>query len=323
MKLSFRMKSILGGTVLALCSAFAYAADYPTKPIRFVIPFAPGGGSDVLARTIALKVGSALGQTIVIDNRPGANAVIAEGIVSKATPDGHTLLLDTTAFVLNPLFQPKLPFDPDKDFAPIIQPASVWHALAVHPSLPANTVSELISAMKAAPGKFTYGSFGKGSTAHLAGELFNTMAGVRSTHVPYKGGGPAITALMGEQISMIYGTVPLAMPHIKSRRVKAIAVTSPKRISELPNVQTVAEVLPGYEVSLWWALLAPAGTPKSVIGRLNQEIGETLKMPDVRERLGALGFDLVGGSPEELRKFMKSESAKWAKVVKSANIKID
>jgi tripartite-type tricarboxylate transporter receptor subunit TctC len=320
MKMSLRASAL---SLVFLLSVTLAHAQYPTKPIRFVIPFAPGGASDILARTIALKLGDAVGQTVVIDNRPGGNAVIAEEILAKATPDGHTMLLDTTAFVLNPLFQAKLPFNPERDFAPVIQPASVWHVIATHPGVPGNNVKELIAAMKAAPGKFTYGSFGTGSTAHLAGELFNSAAGVTSTHVPYKGGGPAITDLIGGQISMIYGTVPLAMPHIKSGRVKAIAVTSPKRIAELSNVQTVAEAIPGFEVSLWWAFLVPAGTPKPVIERLNKEIAAVLKMPDVLERLAPQGFDLGGGSPEDLAKFMKVESAKWAKVVKASNIRIE
>jgi tripartite-type tricarboxylate transporter receptor subunit TctC len=303
------------------CSALA--ADFPTKPIRFVIPFAPGGGSDILARAIGVKLGDALGQPVVIDNRPGANAVIAEEILAKSTPDGHTVLLDTTAFVLNPLFHARLPFNTEKDFAPIIQPASVWHVLCVHPGVPAKNVNELIAVMKAAPGKYTYGSFGTGSTAHLAGELLNTLAGVSSVHVPYKGGGPALVDLIGGQINMIYGTVPLVMQQVKAGKVRAIAVTGPKRIAELPNVQTVAEVLPGYEVSLWWAFLAPTGTPKAVIAKLNTEIGKTLKDSGVLERLAPLGFDIVGGTAESLDKFMKTESAKWARVVKSANIKID
>jgi len=313
-----------GCGVLALCfTSSTFAADFPSKPIRFVIPFAPGGGSDILARAIGLKLGDALGQPVVIDNRPGANAVIAEEILAKSTPDGHTVLLDTTAFVLNPLFNTRLPFNTEKDFAPIIQPASVWHVLCVHPSVPAKNVTELIAAMKAAPGRYTYGSFGTGSTAHLAGELLNTLAGVSSVHVPYKGGGPALTDLIGGQISMIYGTVPLVMQQVKAGKIRAIAVTSPTKLTELPNVHTVAEVLPGYEVSLWWAFLAPAGTPKSVIAKLNTEIGKTLKDTALLERLAPQGFDFVGGTPEQLGKFIKTESAKWAKVVKGANIKID
>ena len=305
---------------LASC---AFAADFPVKPVRFLVPFAPGGGSDILARAIGLKLGDALGHAVVIDNRPGANAVIAEEILAKSTPDGHTLLLDTTAFVLNPLFNAKLPFNTARDFAPIIQPASVWHVLCVHTGVPAKSVTELIAAMKAAPGKYTYGSFGTGSTAHLAGELLNTLAGVSSVHVPYKGGGPALTDLIGGQISMIYGTVPLVMQQVKAGRVRALAVTSPRKISELPGVQTVAETLPGYEVSLWWAFLAPAGTPKPVIARLNTEIGTILKDPGVLERLAPQGFDFVGGTPDELGRFMRSESVKWEKVVRGANIRID
>ena len=303
--------------------ALVASLAYPTKPIRMIVPFAPGGGSDILARAIALKIGESMGQPVIIDNRPGGNAVIAEDIVSKATPDGHTVLLDTTAFVLNPQFRRDLPFNPDRDFAPVIQPASVWHVLAAHPSVAAQTVPELIAAMKAAPGKFTYGSFGTGSTAHLAGELFNTMAGVVSTHVPYKGGGPAITDLIGGQITLVYGTVPLTLPHIKSGKVKAIAVTSPKRIAELPRVQAVAEVLPGFEVSLWWAFLVPAGTPQAVIARLNREIAQSLELQDVRDRLAPQGFEFVGGSPEQLGRFMQAESAKWAKVIKASKIQME
>ena len=311
-----------GALALGLATS-AFAADFPNKPIRFVIPFAPGGGSDILARAIGLKLGDALGQPVVIDNRPGANAVNAEEILAKSTPDGHTVLLDTTAFVLNPLFNAKLPFNTEKDFVPIIQPASVWHAVCLHPGVPAKSVTELIAAMKAAPGKYTYGSFGTGSTAHLAGELLNSLAGVSSVHVPYKGGGPALTDLIGGQISMIYGTVPLVIQQVRAGRIRAIAVTSPRKINELPNVQTVAEVLPGYEVSLWWAFLAPAGTPKAVIMKLNLELGRTLKDPGVLERLAPQGFDLVGGTPEQLGAFIKTESTKWAKVVRGANIKID
>lgn len=301
----------------------ACAQNYPTKPIRFVIPFAPGGGSDILARAIAQKLIDSLGQPIVIDNRPGANAVIAEEITARAVPDGHTVLLDTTAFVLNPLLRAKLPFHPEKDFAPVIMPASVWHVLAAHPSVRAKSVAELIAAMKAAPGKYSYGSFGTGSTAHLAGELFNSMAGVSSTHVPYKGGGPMITDLIGGQITLSYGTVPLTMPHVRSGRVRALAVTGPKRIPELPDVPAAAETLRGYEVSLWWAFLVPAGTPKAIVTKLNGEIAKALAMPDVRERLAPQGFDFGGGSSEKLGAFIKAESAKWAKVVRASRITLD
>jgi tripartite-type tricarboxylate transporter receptor subunit TctC len=306
-------------------SALHAQSDYPTRPIRIIVPFATGGGSDVLVRSIGMKITEATGQNVIIDNRPGANGIVAGGLAAKAAPDGYTVLLDTTNMVLNSLLHKNLAYDAATDFDPVVMPAWVTHVIAVNPKAakPVSSLDELLQAMRAAPGTMSYGSFGTGSTAHMAGELLDIMAGTRSIHVPYKGGAPAITALLGNETTMTIGTVPLVMPYIKSGQLRAIAVTSPRRISELPDVPAIAEKLPGFAVDLWWGFFVPAGTPKAVVQKLNREILAALDAPDVRQRLAPQGFNLVSGTPDQLGDFVKSERSKWDKVIRSAGIKLE
>lgn len=307
-------------------SSFAQSdANYPSKPIRFIVPFATGGGSDILVRSIGAKITQSTGANVIIDNKPGANGIVAGGIAAKAPADGYTVLLDTTNMVLNALLQKNLSFNAAIDFDPVVMPAWVTHVIAVNPkaSKPIASLDELLATMKAEPGKITYGSFGTGSTAHMAGELLDVMAGTKSIHVPYKGGGPAITALLANDIHTVIGTVPLVMPYIKSGQLNALAVMSPKRIAELPDVPAMAERLPGFQVDLWWGFFVPAGTPRPIIEKLNREILAALNAPDVRQRLAPQGFNFVSGTPEQLREYMKAETAKWDGVIKKAGIKLD
>lgn len=323
-----RMKAVFAVAVAALWISplpSAAQSDYPSRPIRFIVPFATGGGSDVLVRSIGAKITEATGQTVVIDNKPGANGIVAGGIAAKAAPDGYTVLLDTTNMVLNALLRKDLSFNASTDFDPVVMPAWVTHVIAVNPKAakPIGNFEELLARMKSEPGAITYGSFGTGSTAHMAGELLDVMAGTRAIHVPYKGGGPAITALLANDIHTVIGTVPLVMPYVKSGQLKALAVMSPKRIADLPEVPAVAEKLPGFQVDLWWGFFVPAGTPKPIIEKLNHLIVDALSAPDVRQRLAPQGFNLVSGSPEQLRDYMKAEMTKWDEVIKKARIKVD
>ena len=300
----------------------ATAAEYPTKPIRLIVGFAPGGGTDTTARAIGSKLSELLGQQIIIDNRPGAAGNIAAELVSKATPDGYTLLMGTiAALAINPsLYTTKLPFDSIKDFAPITQAVDSTNILSLHPSVPAGSVKELIALAKAKP--LNYGSSGVGGTGHLAGELFNTMAGVKMTHVPYKGGGPAMIDLVGGQVQLVFATAASAVPQIKGGKIKGLAVTTAKRSALMPNLPTIAEAgLPGFDANNWYGVLAPAKTPRPIILRLNSEIAKVLAMPDVKNFLFNQGLDPAAGTPEQFGAYIKSEMTKWAKVVKASGAK--
>lgn len=317
---------LVAATAAWLATSFSLAqADYPNKPIRFIVPFATGGGSDVLVRSIGVKVTQATGQNVIIDNKPGANGIVAGGIAAKAPADGYHVLLDTTNMVLNSVLKKDLAFNAYTDFEPVVMPAWVTHVIAVNPKAenPIGSLDVLLERIKQERGRLTYGSFGTGSTAHMAGALIDVMANTQMIHVPYKGGGPMVTALLARDIHMAIGTVPLMMPYIKSGQVRAIAVTSPKRIPELPDVPTVAEKLPGYHVDLWWGFFVPAGTSKPVITRLNELILSALNAPDVREKLAPQGFNFISGSPEQLRETMTTERRKWQKVIETAGIKVE
>lgn len=298
------------------------AGSYPTRPISLVVPFAPGGGSDPLARGIGERLGHLLGQPVVVEYKPGANALIAEGVTARAAPDGYTILLDTTALALNRARKASTSFDLAKDLAPIIMPAWAPHVIVVRAASPYADMNGLVQAMRAAPGKFTYGSFGTGSTSHLAGVLLDSMAGTKSVHVPYRGGAPAIQALLAGDIDMVFGTVPLAMPFIKSGQLKAVAVTSGKRVPELPDTPAVAEMLAGYEINLWWALLAPSGTPRPVVAALNAAVTQAVRSKELRQRLAPQGYNFTDGSPEAAAEFIASEEKKWGKLIQDAGIEL-
>ena len=308
-------------TAVATLAAPALAAESPTKPIRLIVGFAPGGGTDTTARAMSQKLTDALGQQVVVDNRPGAAGNIAAEIVSKATPDGYTLLMGTiAALAINPSLYSKLPFDPLKDFAPITQAVDSTNILSLHPSVPAGSVKELIALAKAKP--LNYGSSGVGGTGHLAGELFNTMAGVKMTHIPYKGGGPAMIELVGGQVQLVFATAASAVPQIKGGKIKGIAVNTAKRAALMPNLPTISEAgLPGFDANNWYGLLAPANTPRPIINRLNAEATKVLAMPDVTNFLFNQGLDPAPGTPEKFGAYIKSEMTKWAKVVKDSGAK--
>ena len=302
----------------------AQADEYPSKPIRMIVGFAPGGGTDTTARAISAKLGELVGQQVIIDNRAGAAGNIATEMVAKANPDGYTLLLGTiAALAINPsLYRTKLPFDSVKDFAPIIQAVDSTNILSVHPSVPVGTVKELIALAKTK--SLNYGSSGVGGTGHLAGELFDTMAGTKMTHVPYKGGGPAMIDLVGGQVQLVYATAASAVPMIKATKIKGIAVTTIKRSALMPTIPTIAESgLPGFDANNWYGLLAPAKTPRAIVMRLNAEVTKVLAMPDVKDFLFNQGLDPAPGSPEKFGAHIKAEMAKWAKVVKDSGARAD
>ena len=309
----------------AVWTASAPAQTYPTKPIRIIVPYAPGGSTDVLLRIFAPRLSEVLGQQVLIDNRPGAASIIGLDIVAKAPPDGYTVGIANIAYGANPTLYRKMPFDSEKDFAPVGQIAIVTMVLSVHPSVPARSVREYIVLAKAQPGSLTYASAGNGSANHLAGARFAHAAGLKLEHVPYKGGGPAVIAIVGGEVSTLFATIPSAIGHFKSGRLRALAVSSAKRNSALPALPTVAEAapLPGFDAIEWQGVMVPAGTPREVIVRLNQAFAKVTAMPDVKEKVAALGSDLVSSTPEEYDAFLKRELATWSKVVKAVGLKID
>ena len=310
----------------ALAAApMAGAQAYPAKPIRIVVPFPPGGATDILARAVAQKLTDAWGQAVVVDNRPGAGGNIGSEIVAKAAPDGYTLEMGTVGtHAINASLYAKMPYDHVKDFAPVILVAGVPNVLVVNPTLPVNSVQELIAYAKANPGKLNFASSGSGTSIHLAGELFKVMAGVQMTHIPYKGSAPALQDLIGGQVQLMFDNLPPSLPHIKAGKLRALAVTSATRSSALPDTPTIAESgLPGFEASSWFGVLAPAGTPPAIIARLNAEIGAWLASAEAKEKMLALGANIGGGSPEDFARHIAAETAKWQKVVKASGAKVD
>jgi tripartite-type tricarboxylate transporter receptor subunit TctC len=311
--------------LLACVADGALAQGYPAKPIKIVVPFTPGGTTDVLARAVGQKLTANWGQPVVIDNRPGAGGNIGSEVVAKAAGDGYTLLMGTiSTHGINPSLYTKLPFDAVKDFAPVSLVARVPNVLVLHPSVPANSVKELIALAKAKPGQLNFASSGNGTSIHLSGEMFKTMAGVQMSHIPYKGSAPALTDLLGGQVSLMFDNMPTALPHVKAGRLKALAVTTAKRSPALPELPTVAESgLPDFEATSWFGVLAPAATPKEIVNKLSGEIAKILKTPDVQAQLSGQGAEPVGSTAEEFATHIKSEMAKWAKVVKESGARID
>ena len=317
-----RTFNLVAAIAVATAAAQAGAAEWPTKPVRLVIGFAPGGGTDVTARALSVKLSGMLGQQVIVDNRPGHSGTIAADIVSKATPDGHTVLLGTIALVINPSLSKKMPFDTFKDLMPVTQAVDSTNILIVNPSVPAKSVKELIALAKSKP--LNAGSSGIGGTGHLAVELFNLQAGTKITHVPYKGGGPAMIDLLGGNIQLIFATAASSISFIKSGKTRALAVTTSKRSALVPDLPTVAEAgLKGFEANNWNAFLVAAGTPRPIINRLNKELSTALLAPDIKDFLFKQGLDAAPGTPEALAKYMRSEYAKWAKVIKAAGIQTE
>ena len=301
----------------------AAAQNYPTKPIRLIVPFAPGGGTDILARVIGQKLGESMGQQVVVDNRAGAGGNLGAALAATATPDGHTLLMVSASYAVNASVY-KLAFDPVKDLMAVTQVASVPFVLVAHPSLPANSVRELIALARTRPGQLNYASSGNGSSPHLAGELFTMMTGTKMVHVPYKGGAPALAEVIGGQVQLLFSTVIQGLPQLKAGKLKAIAVGSLKRSSALPEVPTIAESgVPGYDVTNWFGVLAPGATPKPIVLRLNNEIVQHLRSADLRARLAAEGADPVGSSPAEFKRVIRNDIEKYTRIVKAAGIRIN
>ena len=316
-------------TVLIAASAMIVApialAQYPNKPIRVVVPFPAGGTTDILARAASQKLSEAFGQPVIVDNRPGAGGNIGAELVAKSPNDGYTLLMGTVGtHAINTALYAKMPYDHVKDFVPIVLVAGVPNVLVIHPSVPANSVQELIAYGKANPGKLNFASSGSGTSIHLAGELFKVSTGVQMQHVPYKGSAPALSDLLGGQVQLMFDNLPSALPHIKGGKLKALAVTSAKRAPALPDTPTIAEAgVSGFEASSWFGLLAPAGTPRDVVVKVNAEVAKWLATADAREKLTAAGANAAGGSPEDFVAHIAAETSKWAKVVKESGAKAE
>jgi tripartite-type tricarboxylate transporter receptor subunit TctC len=300
------------------------APGYPAKPIRLIVPFAPGGGTDLTARAIAQKLTEALGQTVVADNRAGANGTIGADIAAKGQPDGYTISMISSSHSVNPSLMKKVPYDLVNDLAPITQATSQPYALVLHPSVPAKSVKELIGLARAKPGSLNYGSSGTGGLSHLSGALFGSLAHIEIVHIPYKGGAPALTDVIAGQIQMLYSTILQSQAQLKAGRLKALAVTTAKRSRAAPELPTMAEAgVPGYEVAGWYGIVAPPQTPKPIITKLNGEIVRILKLPDVGEKLAADGSEPVGSTPEAFGAHIKTEVAKWRKLIQQTGIKAE
>jgi tripartite-type tricarboxylate transporter receptor subunit TctC len=315
---------ISGAALLAALATSAFAQGYPTKPAKVVVPYPPGGPTDIVARVVSQKLSEQMGQQFIVENRPGAGGNIGAEAVAKSPADGYTLLVATTAHAINPSLFKSLGYNLVKDFAPISQLTSGPLVIVANPSLPAKNVKELIALAKAKPGTLNYASSGNGQSTHLSAELFGTMAGVKMNHIPYKGSAPALTDVMGGQASLMFDTMLSAMPQVKNGKLKAIAVTSAARSPAAPDVPTVAESgLPGYEAIAWNGLLAPAGTPPEVVNKLNAELKKALDAPDVKDRFSAQGFGAAWNTREAFAKFIQAELDKWAKVVKVSGATLD
>ena len=321
------MKRFAAFALAALCAIAAplvQAQRFPERPIRFIVPFPPGGGNDILARVIAPKMAEFLGQPVIVDNRAGAGGNIGADIAAKSAPDGYTIVIASNQVTMNPALYAKLPFDIEKDFEPIALAASVPMVLVVHPSVAARNVSELIALAKANPGKLNYSTPGTGTPQHIAFEVFNHAAGINITHVPYKGTGPAIADLIGGQVQAAFGTMASLEQQVKAGKLRALAVATPKRSQVMRDVPTVAESgLPGFDVSLWYSILAPAGTPKEIVARISGDIAKTLALPEVRDRLVAQGFDVSYLNPEQMSELMRRDTARWGKSLREIGLKLD
>ena len=314
---------VLGAGLLGGTSALAQA--YPTKPVTIIVPFAAGGTTDILARIIGQALTAELGQSVVVDNRAGAGGNIGGQAAAKATPDGHTLFMGTVGtHAINASLYKKMPFDPVKDFAPLTRVANVPNLLVANPAQPYKSVKDLIAYAKANPGKVNFGSSGNGSSIHLSGELFKSLAKVDMQHVPYKGSAPAVTDLLGNQIGIMFDNMPSAIPHVRSGKLVPLAVTTAKRSPELPNVPTIAEAgVPGYEATSWFGMFAPAGTPAPVLAKLNAAIVKVLAQPDVKKKINEQGAEVYSETPEQFAAFIQAESVKWGKVVKESGASLD
>ncbi len=314
----------IAATAMTCGGAIAQVIAYPIKPVRFIIPVPPGGGSDLLARTVAQKLTEKWGQSLVMDYRSGAGGTIAVDTTAKASPDGYTLVMGLLASIAVNVSLMKLPYDPVKDLAPVTLLAVAQNILVVHPTLPATSVRQLIEMLKAKPGFYNYGSAGNGTSPHLSGELFKIMAGVSMNHVPYKGVGPLLSDLLSGQLSVYFGSIPSTMPHAKAGKMRALAVAGSQRSQMAPELPSIAEAgLPGFDSIQWYGILAPAKTPSAITSKLNRDTVAVLNLPEVKERLFSQGFEVVASSREEYGAFIRKEIAKWGNVIKQAGIHAD
>ncbi|MBM3358162.1 MAG: tripartite tricarboxylate transporter substrate binding protein [Betaproteobacteria bacterium] len=314
---------LLCAALIAAAGGEALAqAGYPARPVRIIVPSSAGGGTDIIARIITPKLSERLGQQVVVDNRPGAGSIIGNEIAAKSPPDGYTLLMAISTIAIHPSSHKKLPYDALRDFAPVTQTVSAPNILVVHPSLPVKSVKELISLARARPGQLNFGSAGSGTNPHLSMELFLSMAGLKMVHIPYKGSAPAIIDLLAGHVVVMTATMLTGIPHVRSGRLRALGITGAKRSGAVPEIPTVAETgLPGYEAVQWYGVLVPAQTPRDMIARLHSELVAVLQSPDIKQKFLSDGADPIGNTPEEFARFIRSETDKWAKVVRAAGIK--
>jgi len=315
----------VGALLAALCAtpvaALAQADKYPVRPIRMIVPFAPGGGTDITARLIAANVTVAFGQQVIVDNRAGGGGTIGAETAVRAAPDGYTIIMVSGSYGTNAALY-KLPYDPVKDIQPIVMIGDTGFILAVHPSVPAKTIPDLIANAKAAPGKLNFASTGTGGITHLATELFNLLAGTQMTHIPYKGTGPALADLIGGQVQLIFGAMPATLPHVRSGKLRGLGVSTAKRSDTIPELPAVGEVVKDYEVVLWYGLWGPKGLPKPIIASWNQEVAKALQTDELKKRLAADGTEPAGGPPEQFLSIIARDVEKWRRVVKAANVKV-
>ena len=318
------MRTFLAALAALAFTTAAYAQPFPNRPIKIIVPFGPGGFTDVAARILQKELAPAIGQAVIIENRPGAGSTIGTDAVAKAAPDGYTLVMISTAHVISPHLYKQMPYDPIRDFTPVMKLAEGPYVLVVHPSLPAKSVSELIALAKAQPGTIDYASSGNGSAQHLVGALFTTMAGVNLNHVPYKGSNQAMNDVLGGQVKVSFVGVPNALPNLNSGKLKALGVSTAKRYAELPDVPTIAEAgVAGYDATIWLGLLAPPGTPREIVDKLNTSITRILSTPEAKKLMASAGVDVATSSPEEFHKLMQSELDRWGRVVKETGMTVN
>lgn len=317
-----RVVAVLGLAFASVFTCTAAYAQYPSKPIRLVVPYPPGGPTDFVGRAVAAKLTELLGQQIVVDNRPGAGTVIGSEMIARSAPDGYNLLFGTGGGTfLAPLILPKVPYDPHKDFAPVAMLVKSPQVLVVHPSVGANSVKELIAIAKAKAGQLNFSSVGTGTSPHLGGELFKSLAGVDIVHVPYKGTAPGMTDLIAGRVQLAFTSIPTVLTHVQAGRLKMLGIGGTKRSPALPDIPPIADTLPGFELVTWYAVFAPAGTPAAIVKRLNSEIAKVLQDADIQKRFGAQGLEPIVMTPQELRRYTESETSRWTRLIKAANIK--
>ena len=318
------MNRLLLGCLATAFSLAALAQDWPAKPIRFIVPYPPGGGTDIIARIVQNRLSEALGQPIVIENRGGAGGAVGTEVAAKAAPDGYTFLFTLSSHTINPLLY-KLNYDTERDFAPVTLIVSVPQLIAANPGAPLKSLQDVVAMARAHPGRLHYASVGNGTPSHIAGELLKLRTGIDIVHVPYKGGGPAVTDTLGGQVWLLFVTMPAAMSHVRAGKLRGLAVTTAKRSPGAPEIPTVAEALgiPDYEVDSWYAMFAPAKTPPAIIARMHKEMARVIQLPDVKQRLLEQGGDTVGSNPEALERVVKGELRKWAELIRDAKIKLD